>query len=247
MVSLSTQGYGSVLVELSSVAFRYGRRDPWVLQEVTLTVPRGRIVEVTGPNGAGKSTLLRLIAGILRPRRGTITGRPVRVGFAPERFQPFPVSTYLRHVAAMRRIADAEVAIAQWSGQLGFGHLLGVPLPQLSKGSAHKVGLAQALLASPVKPWSSPGLVVTGPRRQRARSPTNGRHCARSPKGWSPKGWSSRWWSSSGLEGEPAAVQGTAAQVGRPGVEVDGARVPPAPSQPLVGVDLEEQPLILAQ
>jgi ABC-type multidrug transport system ATPase subunit len=139
-------------VELSSVAFRYGRRDPWVLQDVTLTVPRGRIVEVAGPNGAGKSTLLRLIAGILRPRRGAITGRPARVGFAPERFptvQPFPVATYLRHLAAMRRMADAEAAIAEWSERLRFRHLLAVPLPQLSKGSAHKVGLAQALLAGP--------------------------------------------------------------------------------------------------
>jgi ABC-type Mn2+/Zn2+ transport system ATPase subunit len=139
-------------VELSSVAFRYGRRDPWVLQDLTLTVPRGRIVEVTGVNGAGKSTLLRLIAGILRPRSGKITGRPARVGFAPERFpaaQPFPVGAYLRHVAAMRRLPDAEAAIGRWSARLGFGHLLAVPLPHLSKGSAHKIGLAQALLAGP--------------------------------------------------------------------------------------------------
>jgi ABC-type multidrug transport system ATPase subunit len=151
-VSLSTYRYGSVLVQLSSVAFRYGRRDPWILREVTLTVPRGRVVEVTGHNGAGKSTLLRLIAGIVRPRKGAITGRPTRVGFAPERFptaQPFPVAAYLRHLAAMRRMADADAAIEEWSQRLRFGHLLDVPLSQLSKGSAHKVGLAQAMLADP--------------------------------------------------------------------------------------------------
>jgi ABC-type multidrug transport system ATPase subunit len=137
---------------MSSVAFRYGRRDPWVLQDVSLTVPRGRVVEVSGPNGAGKSTLLRLIAGISRPSRGAITGRPARVGFAPERFpltQPFPVETYLRHLAAMRRLADAETAIAEWSQRLRLHHLLALPLTQLSKGSAHKVGLVQAMLASP--------------------------------------------------------------------------------------------------
>jgi energy-coupling factor transporter ATP-binding protein EcfA2 len=209
-------------------------------------VPRGRIVEVTGPNGAGKSTLLRLIAGILRPRRGTITGRPVRVGFAPERFQPFPVSTYLRHVAAMRRIGRRG----------GDRTVVGAAGLRTSPGRATAAAVqgqrpqGRAGPGTPGEPCQA--LVVTGPCRHRdlsSASPVayNGRHCARSSRGWSPKGWSSRWWSSSGLEGEPAAVQGTAAQVGRPGVEVDGARVPPAPSQPLVGVDLEEQPLILAQ
>ncbi|MFL6051506.1 MAG: ATP-binding cassette domain-containing protein [Actinoallomurus sp.] len=51
------------------VAFRYRRRAPWVLRDVTLTVPPGRIIEVNGRNGAGKSTLLRLIASVVPPGR----------------------------------------------------------------------------------------------------------------------------------------------------------------------------------
>ena len=39
---------------------------------VSLTVGDGEIVTILGPNGAGKSTLLRAIAGLLRPRRGSI-------------------------------------------------------------------------------------------------------------------------------------------------------------------------------
>src|SRR5260370_28404932 len=77
-------------MELNEVAFRYRRNEPWVLQNVDLTVPRGRIVEVTGPNGAGKSTLLRLMAGLLHPRRGSITGRPAVIGYSPERFPRRP-------------------------------------------------------------------------------------------------------------------------------------------------------------
>lgn len=141
-------------MRLNSVAFRYRRRDPWILREISLALPRGRVVEVTGPNGAGKSTLLRLIAGVLRPGRGSITERPAKVGYAPERFpaaQPFPVGTYLRYLARMRRMssAEAQMAITEWAERLGLGPLLGTPLPELSKGSAHKVGLAQALLTAP--------------------------------------------------------------------------------------------------
>ncbi|WP_131737995.1 ABC transporter ATP-binding protein [Actinomadura roseirufa] len=137
-------------MRLESVAFRYHRNDPWVLRDVTLSLPPGQVFEVTGRNGAGKSTLLRLIAGLRKPRKGVVSDRPERVGYAPERFpvdQPFAVRAYLTHMAAIRKVsADA---VDTWAERLGFGHLLDVRLPELSKGSAQKIGLAQALMDDP--------------------------------------------------------------------------------------------------
>jgi branched-chain amino acid transport system ATP-binding protein len=54
-----------------------------VLSSVTLAVHPGEIVTLLGPNGAGKTTLIRCIAGLLRPRAGTMRweGRPL--GQAP--------------------------------------------------------------------------------------------------------------------------------------------------------------------
>jgi ABC transporter len=46
----------------------------------TSTSP-GDTVLVSGRNGAGKSTLLRVLAGLLRPRRGTVLDRPAVVGW----------------------------------------------------------------------------------------------------------------------------------------------------------------------
>ncbi|GAB3984158.1 hypothetical protein GCM10029978_092980 [Actinoallomurus acanthiterrae] len=137
-------------MRFDQVAFRYGRRASWVLHDVTLTVPRGRIIEVNGRNGAGKSTLLRLVAGVVPPVRGRVTGRPPAVGYAPERFpagQPFTARAYLGHMAAVRGVPPAR--IGDWAERLGFTELLDVRLPDLSKGSAHKAGLIQALLAAP--------------------------------------------------------------------------------------------------
>ncbi|MBP2705331.1 ATP-binding cassette domain-containing protein [Microbispora sp. RL4-1S] len=137
-------------MRVANLSFRYGRRAPWVLSGAELSLAEGDVVEVVGPNGTGKSTLLRLLAGLLRPVRGAIEDRPPVVGYAPERFpadQPFTVSSYLRHMAAVRR-ADPAV-VGEWSERLGMAHLLDQRLPDLSKGSAHKVGLAQALLCRP--------------------------------------------------------------------------------------------------
>jgi ABC-type multidrug transport system ATPase subunit len=50
-------------------------------------------------------------------------------------------------MAAMRRLP--RTAITPWSERLAFTHLMDTRLPDLSKGTAQKVGLAQALLASP--------------------------------------------------------------------------------------------------
>jgi ABC transporter len=129
-------------VRFDQAAFRYGRRAPWVLHDVTLTVPRGRIIEVNGRNGAGKSTLLRLIAGVVPPGRGGVTGRPPAVGYAPERFpaeQPFTARAYLGHMATVRGVPPTR--IDEWAERLGFTDLLDTRLPDLSKGSAHKAGL----------------------------------------------------------------------------------------------------------
>jgi len=58
-------------IETTGLGKRYG--STWALQDVTLTVPPGRISALVGANGAGKTTLLRMLAGMATPSAGTIT------------------------------------------------------------------------------------------------------------------------------------------------------------------------------
>lgn len=136
-------------VRLSKLSFRYGRRGPWVLREVDAAIEPGEIVVVEGRNGAGKSTLLQIAVGVLRPVGGRVVDRPGRVGWVPERFpaeQPFTVAGYLDRVASM---IGGSVDPRPWIERLGLSPFVGVRLGELSKGTAQKVGLAQALLVPP--------------------------------------------------------------------------------------------------
>ena len=65
---------GGVLVAARDVAFRYPATDGLALDGIDLEVHAGEAVALTGRNGSGKSTLALLLAGLLRPIRGSVTG-----------------------------------------------------------------------------------------------------------------------------------------------------------------------------
>jgi ABC-2 type transport system ATP-binding protein len=58
------------MAEMVHVSKRYRRR--LAVDDVTISIRGGEILGLIGPNGAGKTTLLRVLAGLIRPTKGTI-------------------------------------------------------------------------------------------------------------------------------------------------------------------------------
>lgn len=56
------------LVELRNLTFGYGERA--ILDNISLTVPRGKVTALMGASGGGKTTVLRLIGGQIRGQSG---------------------------------------------------------------------------------------------------------------------------------------------------------------------------------
>ena len=67
-------------LDMRRVSFRHGRGmgpsgaggEPWAVRDLDVAVGCGEMLGVIGPNGSGKSSLLKLLAGLVRPQRGTI-------------------------------------------------------------------------------------------------------------------------------------------------------------------------------
>ena len=70
-IQMSDQGGRAHALAVSDLDFSYGQLQ--VLFGISLEVHQGEALALLGTNGAGKSTLLKVIAGLEKPTRGTVT------------------------------------------------------------------------------------------------------------------------------------------------------------------------------
>jgi len=157
------------LVEIRNVRFAYGARP--LLTDITLDIPRGKVVGIMGSSGCGKSTLLRLIGGQLYPQAGTVkvAGEDVhalsrdalyrlrrKMGMQFQQGGLFTDLSVFENIAFQMRehtklpesmIRDLVAMKLASVGLRGTGHLMPA---ELSGGMARRVGLARAIALDPM-------------------------------------------------------------------------------------------------
>jgi molybdate transport system ATP-binding protein len=141
------------------------------LGEFTLSAAfesQGRVTGLFGASGSGKTSLVNMIAGLLRPDRGTISldGEIVddtekgfhlpawqrRIGYVFQDARLFPhldVAHNLDYGRRMNRLADDPAQRARVTELLDIGRLLDRRPGKLSGGERQRVALGRALLAKP--------------------------------------------------------------------------------------------------
>jgi ABC-2 type transport system ATP-binding protein len=133
------------------------------VDDLTLQVPRGEVFGFLGPNGAGKSTSVKMLLGLVVPSGGTarVLGRPpgapaamARVGFLPEhfRFHEWLQAGELLDLHGRLYGLDAatrRARVPQLLEQVGLADQANRPIAGFSKGMLQRIGLAQALVATP--------------------------------------------------------------------------------------------------
>jgi ABC-type polysaccharide/polyol phosphate transport system ATPase subunit len=124
------------------------------LNDISLTVPKGRTLGVIGRNGSGKSTLLKLVAGITKPSDGTVSvdGRisaliELGAGFHPEisgRENVFINGIMLG--LTKREVTDRFAEIVEFAEMKDF---IDAPVKTYSSGMYMRLGFAVAIHVDP--------------------------------------------------------------------------------------------------
>ena len=84
------------LLEVSHITKSYGNNI--VLDDVTFSIPKGKIVGLLGPNGSGKTTLIKLINDLLKEDDGTIKVEGLDLGVETKKLISYlPDKNYLNN------------------------------------------------------------------------------------------------------------------------------------------------------
>ena len=73
MTDIKSTKNRTVMIEVQHISFNYAGQKAQVFDDFSLTLEENNIYGLLGKNGTGKSTLLYLIAGLLRPKKGTVS------------------------------------------------------------------------------------------------------------------------------------------------------------------------------
>ena len=136
------------LIECKGLCKSFGNKV--VLDDINLTIPKGRIVGLLGKNGMGKSTLIKLICDLLTPTSGEllVNGMPVGVeskkiiSYLPERIALDKTMTVNRVIEYYKDFYDNfdEDKARRLLGDLDLDPTQ--KLAKMSKGMQEKVQLA---------------------------------------------------------------------------------------------------------
>jgi heme exporter protein A len=148
-------------LQATNIGKRFGTRI--LFRKMSFELSGGGPVAITGSNGSGKSTLVRILAGVLRPSRGSISllvndklikpeHQPFHVGLvAPylNLYEALSPSENLRFIARSRGMKEADRQIDLMLTKVGLFDRKDDYISTFSSGMKQRVRIAAALFCEP--------------------------------------------------------------------------------------------------
>ncbi len=148
------------MIEVQHVSKHF--RAHTALDDVSLTIERGRVFGLLGPNGAGKTTLIRMINNIIKPDSGMILfdGKPLsasdvaRIGYLPEErglYRKMKVGEQAIYLARLKGLSSSEAKrrLESWFEKFGIMPWWDKRVEELSKGMQQKIQFVCTVLHEP--------------------------------------------------------------------------------------------------
>jgi ABC-type polar amino acid transport system ATPase subunit len=155
------------MIEIKNLCKQFDRRV--ILDNLTLSVPKGQTLAIVGPSGSGKSTLLRCINMLEKPDSGNIfiNGEDVtdpkinldrirsNVGMVFQSFNLFPHMTVLQNITYAQKVVDkknqrlAEKRALDILEKVGLKEKANAYPAEISGGQKQRVAIARCLAMDP--------------------------------------------------------------------------------------------------
>ena len=130
------------------------------IQDISITIPHGRIVAFVGPNGAGKSTLFNILGRVLRPDSGSCILNGVEhnslhiseIGFLPETLYMLDDFTPYQMLHFMNTMRETETSVSDIDyliSRFGINPYAQKKIKKLSRGMRKRVELVCTFIGNP--------------------------------------------------------------------------------------------------
>ncbi len=146
-------------LKIENVSKSFGRK--LVVDNISLELNKPGVFGLLGTNGAGKSTTIRMLLGIIKKDKGTITWndkevdrKKVNFGYLPEERGVYPkvkIIDQLKYFAELKGMEkeDAIKSINKWAKTLKVEEYLEMPAEKLSKGNQQKIQFMTCVIHNP--------------------------------------------------------------------------------------------------
>ena len=148
MTDVGTTAAAEPLIRARGIEIHFAERK--TLDDVDVEVFPGEVVTLIGPNGAGKSTLIRVMLGLLKPERGSVSRKEgISIGYLPQRLSVDPtLPLTVRSLLCLPR-PHPPARLQEVLSEVKVAYAIDRPLQVLSGGELQRVLLARALLRDP--------------------------------------------------------------------------------------------------